>query len=63
MKCNKCNLEMTIDHVDNGKYTYVCTNPQCTEHLKCVTAFGEPMEGQMKATEHEAREYVKTLGE
>ncbi len=54
---------MTVDHVENGKYTYVCTNPQCTEHLKCITAFGEPMESQMKATEQEAREYVKTLNE
>lgn len=35
MDCPRCSKELLIDHVDeNGKYFYVCMNPQCSEYRR-----------------------------
>lgn len=35
MDCHKCDKELLIDHVDkDGKYFYVCMNPNCSEYRK-----------------------------
>ena len=35
MDCPKCDKELLIDSVDkNGKYYYVCMNPNCINYRK-----------------------------
>lgn len=56
MKCKECGLEMTVDHVVNGKVVFVCTNKNCSRYLKAELD-GEPIDNYMKPTEKEAREF------
>ena len=30
-----------IDHVENGKYIYICANPKCKSYRKAISLTGE----------------------
>lgn len=49
MECPKCKTQTYIDRVTpEGKYVYVCINPQCELYRKAQTLTGEDKETTIK---------------
>ena len=39
--CPDCGHDLMIDHVENGKYIYICANPKCKSYRKAISLTGE----------------------
>ena len=39
--CPDCGHDLLIDHVEGGKYIYVCMNPKCKSYRKGIALTGE----------------------
>lgn len=53
MDCPRCGKELLIDKVDeNGRYFYVCFNPNCTEYRRAFNpSTDEKQESEIKPKE------------
>lgn len=46
--CEKCGHELMIDQVIDGKYIYMCMNPQCENYRKAFALTGEEYQAAIK---------------
>lgn len=47
--CPECGKDLLIDHVEeDGKYIYVCMNPQCKNYRKGIALTGEEYQALIK---------------
>lgn len=48
MICKECQNECMVDHVEDGKAVYACTNKNCKNYKKAFTEDGDASEIEIK---------------